>query len=66
MEYNIETTNKVNFYELSERLRFNPEILLKIYQENFPAIPKGYFYELNNREIEIMKMLIYKYGEIKE
>jgi hypothetical protein len=54
--------NKVNFYELSDRLRFSPELLIKIYQENFPVIPKSYLYELNSREIGIMEMLIYKYG----
>lgn len=60
----METTNKINFYELSDRLRFRPELLLKIYQDNFPGKIKSYLYELNNREIGIMEMLLKKYGEI--
>jgi hypothetical protein len=62
----METTNKINFYELSDRLRFSSELLLKIYKENFPVIPKSYLFELNNRKIGIMEMLLKKYGEIKE
>ena len=54
----------MNFLELSERFWFSPELLLKIYQDNFPGKIKSYLYELNNREIGIMEMLLKKYGEI--
>jgi hypothetical protein len=47
-------------YRLSDGFKFNPKIPLKIYKKYFPMIPQSYFFELNNKIIEI---LINKYGD---
>jgi hypothetical protein len=68
MEYNIETINRIdNFYfdfcdKFYDKKEFNPRIPLKIYKKYFPMIPQSYFFELNNKILEILN----KYGDNNE